>query len=218
MSEVMRKRVWLIGEQNPYSSDPKFALYPLPKGAAGARLMRALDLDPHSYLALFERRNLLGSERWSAPAAREAAARIGGKLQEGDCAVLLGAKVAAAFGYPYDAHLLPYRDERLGVSLLVVPHPSGRSRAWNDPSVAPRVRRQVRMMLAGGESAYRLLRQIFEKLASLFALCEPVPDCDVERASDLATCLACGDRYGIHAQDPREPWMTLLCDGRRAKL
>jgi hypothetical protein len=100
-------KVWLIGESNPYQtpeSDPEhhFALYPDPPNSAGGRLCRALKLPDAEYLKRYQRRNLLHTVKWSVPAARRAAATILGAVAERDAVVLLGAKVAAAFGVPFD--------------------------------------------------------------------------------------------------------------------
>lgn len=153
-------RTWLIGESNPYGADPYYALYPLPPHASGGRLMRILGLDENAYLAAFERRNLLIGNRWSAPAARRAAVALLGEVSGGQVEpewsksttigagklVLLGAKVAGAFGLDYRASLLsPVRLLADGVltPVLVIPHPSGLNRAWADPALAPRVRASV---------------------------------------------------------------------------
>jgi hypothetical protein len=108
----------------------------------------ACDSTPHhlartlSYLALFERRNLLAAARWSAPAARAAADGILREQTHLDRLVLLGAKVSAAFGVDFRSNLLHPRFVQVGNELLcgrwvlVLPHPSGRSREWNDPRTA----------------------------------------------------------------------------------
>lgn len=148
-------RVWLIGEQNPYGSDPKYALYPLPPHAAGGRLARVLGLDDRAYLRAFVRRNLLTADKWSVPAARAAANQILVEHPAHDKLVLLGARVAAAFGLPFREHICEVRRELVGTTapqvrdVLVVPHPSGLSRAWNDPTTAPRVRAAVEVLRRG---------------------------------------------------------------------
>lgn len=63
-----------------------------------------------------------------------------------------------------------------------------------------------------------LRRRILNRLAQVFALVEPVEDDDWYRAGGTVVCEVCGWEYRDHADDPREPWMTLLCDGRRVKL
>lgn len=64
----------------------------------------------------------------------------------------------------------------------------------------------------------RLLRRIFRKMAQMFALAEAAKEDDWYRASGDVECEACGELYYSHAHDPREPWMTLLCGGKRVKL
>lgn len=133
--------VYLVGEQNPYGSDSYFALYPRPLGAAGDRLRRVLGLSEEEYLRRFERRNLLTGSKWSVPAARAAAlAMLREDASRGDALVLLGARVAAAFLADFSPlHV----EEWEGRTLLVAPHPSGRSRLWNDPGMARDVRASV---------------------------------------------------------------------------
>lgn len=130
----------LVGEANPYGTDPEFALYPLPENASGGRLARILGLSRGEYLRRFDRCNLCPSV-WSAPTARAAAADI--------CAgpyrvvIALGTKVARAFGYAYE----PVTRPRPG--LILLPHPSGLNRAWADPTLAPRVRALLAEFLEG---------------------------------------------------------------------
>lgn len=149
-AELSPRRVFLIGEHNPYGSDPRFALYPEPTHSAGGRLCRLLGMQSGAYLHAFERRNLLTLARWSVPAAREAANRVRAELREGDALVLLGARVSSAFGYPF-APLAEHRGlvhGAVGYEVLVIPHPSGLSRAWNDPAMGPRVRAAVEALRA----------------------------------------------------------------------
>lgn len=147
-------RVWLIGEQNPYGDrhghKQRFALYPLPAHASGGRLARILGLTVDEYLDAFERRNLLGPGRWDVKKARAAAVEIRGQVRDGEVLVLCGARAAAAFQYPSDplrTFASEHRVDRLlgeaRYEVLVIPHPSGLSRAWNDPTMAPRVREAV---------------------------------------------------------------------------
>jgi hypothetical protein len=155
----LKPRVFLVGEHNPYGADPAFALYPLPEHASGGRLARVLGLSADEYLRAFERRNLLAARRWSVPAAREAASAFRAELRDGDSLVLLGARVAKAFGYPFEplAEHRVFADGRgsadlevrlgeVGVRFLILPHPSELSRAWDDPTVPPRARAAVRRL------------------------------------------------------------------------
>lgn len=116
--------VLLVGEDNPYGSDPGYALYPLPENASGDRLSKLLGLSHHEYLRAYDRVNLC-SRRWGMAEARATAQNIsmGGHWR----VVLLGAKVCSAFGVPY-APLTLVRER-----YAVVPHPSGRNLFWNLP-------------------------------------------------------------------------------------
>lgn len=156
----MSRRVWLVGESNPYQSHPRpeFDLYPRPAGSAGARLARVLGYDDEGYLATFERRNLIYGQKWSVPRARSAASLLvrDAIVEGGDHAfVLLGARVSAAFGVPFEVLTRRYLSVAPSPAIvaLVVPHPSGLSRAWNDPTMAPRVREAVQGLLYASEPA-----------------------------------------------------------------
>lgn len=84
----------LVGEQNPYGADPKFALYPYPENSGGER-----------------------------PAI-----------------VLLGAKVVRALNFTAYTPFLWIR----ATWLVILPHPSGLSRAWNEPGAYERARAVLR--------------------------------------------------------------------------
>lgn len=140
---------WLIGENNPYSDDPYFALYPRPVTASGYRLCaKILGMREATYLHVFERRNLLSQPRWSAPRAKAEATRI--LNQEDDLPlVLCGAKVARAFGLPTDPFQVRTLSHGLHTGMrkrtvVVIPHPSGLSRAWNEPGAFERARAAIR--------------------------------------------------------------------------
>jgi len=144
--------VLLVGESNPHSADPRHALYPLPLNAAGGRLARVLGLSPREYIRAFpDRRNLLsGTAKWSAPSARASADEVLRTSKPGVVLVLLGAKVATAFGVDYRSGLFLPRMAHVGERaprrhiVRVLPHPSGRCREWNDPQTAERVRSALR--------------------------------------------------------------------------
>jgi hypothetical protein len=129
----------LVGEDNPHSNNPHHALYPAPAGCAGHRLAtRVLGLEPDVYLARFQRLNLCNG-RWSTSQAREAAAFVS-DAYGADGLVLLGAKVARAFGLDF----LPFSLATLPTGVAaVIPHPSGLSRAWNAPGAYARARAAV---------------------------------------------------------------------------
>lgn len=148
-------RVWLIGEQNPYGVDPRFALYPLPPHAAGGRLARVLGLDERAYLRAFVRRNLLTADKWSVPAARAAADVLLLDHPPQDRLVLLGARVAAAFGLPFRDLLCEPQLLLVGTAapqerhVLVLPHPSGLSREWNAPGTKEKAKVAVEQLRRG---------------------------------------------------------------------
>jgi len=129
----------LVGESNPYSSDDEDALLPWPRGATGDRLRRILALSDKEYLATFDRANLLPTPRWSKTRAAVKVSQLHHVKR-----VLLGARVASAHGLPY----VPFHEFfREGYRLLVLPHPSGRCRIWNDRSAAGKARAAVRKFL-----------------------------------------------------------------------
>ena len=142
-------RPLIVGENNPYGSDPYYALYPDPPMAAGGRLCRILGLSPEAYLARFDRTNLVAGWQWRAAEARRAAAEI---LEQRVCdaadgplrvLILLGAKVRRAFGYK-DARL--YHDHG---GVVCLPHPSGRCRLWDRPGAVQFARAAVEAACPG---------------------------------------------------------------------
>jgi hypothetical protein len=128
----------LVGELNPYQQAEveHYALYPYPERSAGGRLCRViLGLDPHLYLRSYARHNLC-SGTWSMPAARRRAAELRQLLPK-VWIVLLGSRVAEAFGQPFE----PFT---LRSPFVVLPHPSGLSRLWNDSGSFERARALMR--------------------------------------------------------------------------
>lgn len=141
--------VLLVGELNPYTADhQRFALWDEPAGAAGDRLRRILGLRVETYRA--QCRTNLCVNRWSAAEARRRAALmiVDRYSAPYDVVVMLGRKVAVAFG----AGALPAFGARptfAGGSfgeftLVALPHPSGRCRAWNEPGAVERARALLR--------------------------------------------------------------------------
>lgn len=137
---------WLVGESNPYQPpgadlQHRFDLYHEPPHSAGGRLCRfVLGLEPHVYRASFVRRNLLAG-KWSALAAAKAAVDLDAESGAAPL-ILLGAKVARAFGFdfvPFSTHQLALD----GKHVAILPHPSGLSRAWLEPSAVARARAAV---------------------------------------------------------------------------
>ena len=148
-----RSGVLLCGEDNPYGSDQEFALYCAPRGCSGDRLRQILGLSEDDYLAL-RRTNLCASEAWSMREARRRAELIvtypGEQLR---VCVLLGRKVADAFGYE-----LPFFTAAIEpltaawpepITLVSLPHPSGRNASmWTD-GARQRARDILRELVTG---------------------------------------------------------------------
>ena len=155
--------ILLVGESNPYSSAPGDALLPWPIGAAGDRMRRILGMTEDEYLETFTRANVCSSSRWSMPAAVDGAKALLAK-HEPKLVVALGVKVCGAFCRVVDraqvgafgtAQLPPWQSIRAGdhlrrgggyiegvpgITLLHMPHPSGRNRIWQTPGSSQRAR------------------------------------------------------------------------------
>jgi len=128
------RRLALIGEQpggnGPYR--PELAL----TGPTGRNLCAIAGWDWDEYLRA-DRRNVfdLRVATWNSSAARKHALDIAMEVQ-GTRILLLGARVAEAFGV-LDVPNYWWTWRRVGYPDLLmarIPHPSGRCRAWNDPS------------------------------------------------------------------------------------
>jgi hypothetical protein len=105
-----------------------------------------------AYEEIFERRNLLSSHRWSIPGASAAAKALLNESRERDALVLLGSKVAAAFGLVFREQLFRLEPAAFGPGrsrlCVVLPHPSGLSREWNIKGAPERAAQLVRECLA----------------------------------------------------------------------
>lgn len=132
-------KIVLVGEANPYGGDPKFALYPAPERSAGGRLCSLiLGMRTGEYLRAFDRVNLCPST-WSIGVARLSAKGLKGRY-----AVLFGAKVCSAFDVPFDPYESQYpATVQGGGGLLILPHPSGLCRLWNEAGAYDRARRAI---------------------------------------------------------------------------
>lgn len=174
-------RPLLVGEDNPHSSDPADALLPTPGTAGGNLCRRIMGLTEEEYLLGFDRANLCAG-RWDAKEAAERAKEIADDDSR-EAIVLLGAKVASAFRAAFGCRLEPFRfygrpgSRRVYVYL---PHPSGRSRSWNDPAAVSRAREALRQ--AGCLPVPPPTQE--DWVASL-----PFASCTVNRPARCANCL-----------------------------
>lgn len=140
------RRLTFVGEVNPHHVDPRWALHPEPPYASGGQLCKILRLDPDAYLALYSRANLC-TGAWGAALASERARTL---LNDRPRAlVLLGRKVERAFfgrrGGP--GYFLCAEVPESGVRALVLPHPSGLNRMWNDGRSRGRALRAFRRLV-----------------------------------------------------------------------
>lgn len=147
----------VVGEVNPYGADPRFALYHEPPHAAGGRLRDILLMSVRAYVQIAKVNLCVGT--WSLLAARVAALAIAqrARVEGHGTVVLLGRKVAQAFYVDLDFFetmtVVPAQTTlgdapttTPGLTLALLPHPSGLSRAWNDPTAAARARRLIRQL------------------------------------------------------------------------
>lgn len=134
---LVTNRPVLVGERNSKTGDARLALYPEPANGSGGRLMEILGLGRRAYLTLFDRVNLCGTE-WDLPAAGVSAAGLRSRRL-----VLLGSRVCQAFGVPFE----PFAVLDVDLRAVVLPHPSGRCRVWNDLRSAARARRAVGLLV-----------------------------------------------------------------------
>jgi hypothetical protein len=146
VGEIAPPRVLLCGENNPYGADPTFALYCYPPGCAGYRLRRILGLPQHQYLGL-HRTNLCAGD-WSKDQAKKRALELLDPHAYWRVIVLLGRKVTETFekvalgAVPLVA--FSTRDCCSGMTLVSLPHPSGRNLVWNQPWARDRTRQIMR--------------------------------------------------------------------------
>lgn len=140
--------VLLIGEDNPYSADPRYALWPDPPNAAGGRLARILGVGDVRHAATW-RTNACDHGKWSMTAARDRARQLINRAAPWSVIIALGAKVSEAFRVctttgstgpdwqPFEVRVAISDDStRQGPTRLLriayLPHPSGRNaRSWN---------------------------------------------------------------------------------------
>jgi len=137
---VGQGNVVLIGESPAVGGSPEGAL----EGPSGRRLADLCGVSFDRYLELFARTNLCdvpGS--YSREGALLTTRRLTDQLV-GRRVVLLGSRVVAAWGMR--PRLFAWQkvfadgDRRRAIRVAHAPHPSGRSRYWNDAEAAARAR------------------------------------------------------------------------------
>jgi len=148
----------IIGLHNPYSKDPVNALAPFPEKSTGHRLWRMLNRlewpmtreafraahDRRVYMDAFKRYNLCTTQEQVNDIAkrRECAGLFLAekRIIPGDTVVLLGGDVLEAFSFWFRQEeqlqkILIHPQVRSGITWRWLPHPSGRSTKYNDPTM-----------------------------------------------------------------------------------
>lgn len=145
----MTGRVLLLGEQNPYGSNPEFALYCHPPGCAGYRFRRILGLPEDQYLSL-HRKNLCDGD-WSKDQAKKRAFDLLSPAAPWRVIVLLGRKVTETFEKVAldDVPFVAFSTRACcpGMTLVSLPHPSGRNAALWNPKARDRAREILRELV-----------------------------------------------------------------------
>lgn len=132
------RQILLLGEDNPLSADPRYALFYEPSGSAGHRLQsRILGVRAgRTYLSMW-RSNLCAGEWQMRRAVRRASSLF---LDDGETpwrlVVALGQRVSGALDRALGTRLVPFCEpmEVPGTSsrVIAIPHPSGRNLVWNN--------------------------------------------------------------------------------------
>lgn len=141
-------RVLLVGETNPRSTDPRYALYHRPANSAGHRLQsRILAVHPRrTYLSMWRTNLCLGD--WDPGSAAERAAELVRRALPWRTVVALGVRVSGALGAALGVSLETFGDPHVfpgDLRVVSIPHPSGLNLAWNEPSEAERARSLLRL-------------------------------------------------------------------------
>jgi hypothetical protein len=126
----------LLGMNNPYGGDPRYALYPHPPRCTGQRIYEMLrtvrdDVTTLNYIEGFDRRNLVVGE-WSMKVARACARKFLDDV-DGRSVLVFGAQTWAALGIDADRPAPgKFVTTLYGAVLYWLPHPSGRCLWYND--------------------------------------------------------------------------------------
>lgn len=142
----------LVGENPGANTHPDLPLFPWPERSSAGRLLEMSGLTAGQYLGGLYRRNLVDEPRWSRSAGAHRARSIVTALFEmpkGLRVVLCGSKVARAFGLRVEWWTPVRLDSRQ--TCVVVPHPSGLNRVYNDDSARARTGAWIRWAAIGEE-------------------------------------------------------------------
>lgn len=146
----------LVGEQPRPGGNPQLPLWPWPKNGSGGRLLAMSGMQLIDYFRLLARVNVSRQPvaRWSANGARQRGLWLLRGLPDGTRVVACGARARDALGVSDFFLLHPMytgmedmlQDGGAGprVEVVAIPHPSGRTREYNDPDNAKLARGWIR--------------------------------------------------------------------------
>lgn len=135
----------LVGEQPRPGGNSKLPLWPWPQNGSGGRLLAMSRMRLIDYFRLLARVNVSREPvaRWNANGARERGLHLLRALPDGTRVVACGARARDALGVPdffrpqamYTGMEDMFQDGGAGprVEVVAIPHPSGRTRDYNDP-------------------------------------------------------------------------------------
>lgn len=136
--KLRRNKLVIVG-QEPKANHPDDPLSPNNPMWSGARLARLADLDHAEYRRVFCRINLRyessESKFCTNARTRASATLIANRLYPGDTLIVLGSSVQRSFDHiftflgPLDISIDPLKE----IQVVMLPHPSGLNRFWNDP-------------------------------------------------------------------------------------
>ena len=125
----------IVGENPGPNTHPDLPLFPWPDTSSAGRLLSMSRLTPGEYLGGLYRRNVCRSA-WSRFEAKATARELVTVLFDmpRDLAVIIcGVKAATAFGFEGYDYWDPIRLESRQTA-VIIPHPSGLNRMYNDPT------------------------------------------------------------------------------------
>jgi hypothetical protein len=126
--------IWLIGPAPPAPAIPLRARGG--KSSTADRLREMLEMSVDEYEAAFERANILGAPPWETRRARFAGRRIRKTITEP--AVVLGRDAWTAMGLPSSTRYFESVE-----NFTLVPHPSGKNLAYNDPWMRKKLKNTI---------------------------------------------------------------------------
>ena len=143
------REILLVGELNPYGSDPRYALYHEPKRAAGYQLQHKIfGIEARRWYLPMWRVNLCVGD-WDGRDATRKARELAAPGAPWTTIVMLGVKVAKAFEHATGAAPAPFCDSMQDghPTLLSLPHPSLRNTTWTNPNAIALARSSLRSVI-----------------------------------------------------------------------